>query len=320
MRKSLIAALVAMLFLASSAYAAEYANPGLLATPKMVQDNIAKPDWVVIDCRDKAAYDKEHISGAINLGDTCAKVLRDTTSRVKKTADLETLLGDAGISENMHVVLYGSPSMTDATVGFWILEYIGHKNVHFLNGGIEAYKAAGGKVDNVAVTKPKATYKASVVPSRIASTEEMLKIAKGEIKNEDVQVIDSRTSGEHKGTDIRALRGGYIPGTDIQVSHTDTFDSKTGVIKSMDELEKLFGKLDKSKRTIAYCQTGTRSTLTYLELRLMGFADPANYDDSWIVWGSNVNYPVNNENWFDFVTVGASKTKAGTQQLATLPS
>jgi thiosulfate/3-mercaptopyruvate sulfurtransferase len=72
-------------------------------------------------------------------------------------------------------------------------------------------------------------------------------------------------------------------------------------MNSMDGLESLFGKLDKSKRTIPYCQTGTRSTLTYLELRLMGFKDPANYDDSWIIYGSNVDYPAANENWYDYV-------------------
>lgn len=297
-------------FSISSVYAAEYANPGLLATPKTVTDNIDKPDWIVIDCRDKADYDKEHISGAIYLGDRCDKVMRDSTSRMKKVADLEKLLGDAGISENTHIVLYGKASdPTRATVGFWILETLGHKEVHFLNGGFESYKAAGGKVDNIAVTKPKATYKASYVATRYASTEEMLKIAKGEIKNEDVQVIDSRTEKEDKGTDIRALRGGRIPGTDINVDHTLTFDSKTGMIKSMDELEKLFGPLDKSKRTIAYCQTGTRSTLTYLELRLMGFTSPVNYDDSWQVWGSRSDTPIEGEQWYDFASLNTEVKK-----------
>lgn len=312
MHKSLMVLITALIFASASAYAAEYANPGLLATPQTIIDNIAKPDWVVVDCRSKDAYASAHISGAINLGDTCAKAMRDKTSRIKKTADLEALLGGAGITETVHVVVYsgGAKDINDATVGFWILETIGHMNVHFLNGGFDAYKAAGGKVDNGAVVKPQATYKAAYTASRIATTAEMLghaNIALGKADGDDVNIIDSRTSGEYKGTDIRALRGGYIPGTDIQVSHVDTFDNKTGIIKSMDELEKLFGKLDKRKRTITYCQTGTRSTLTYLQLRLMGFADPANYDDSWIVWGSNVNLPANNENWYAFTDIGAKK-------------
>jgi hypothetical protein len=71
----------------------------------------------------------------------------------------------------------------------------------------------------------------------------------------------------------------------------------------MDDLESIFSKLDKCKRTIACCQTGTRSTLLYLELRLMGFSDPSSYDESWIVYGNNINYSAANENWYDFVRV-----------------
>ena len=96
----------------------------------------------------------------------------------------------------------------------------------------------------------------------------MLKIAKGEAKNS--QLMDSRTPGEYAGTDIRAKRGGRIPHCDLNVSHVETFDKKTGMIKSADELEKLFGKLDKNKRVIPYCQTGTRSTLTYLHIEVDG--------------------------------------------------
>jgi hypothetical protein len=52
---------------------------------------------------------------------------------------------------------------------------------------------------------------------------------------------------------------------------------------------------------VAFCQTGTRSTLTYLELRLLGFKDAANWDESWRVYGSHYNdYPVENAQWFDF--------------------
>ena len=73
--------------------------------------------------------------------------------------------------------------------------------------------------------------------NRIATTDEVLKVAKGEIKN--VQIVDSRTPGEYAGTDMRAKRGGHIPTYDLNVSHVETFDKKTGMIKSAEELEKL---------------------------------------------------------------------------------
>lgn len=305
-----VALFVIVLFVAASAIGAEYKNPALLADAKMVADNAAKPDWVVIDCRDKKAYDAGHIPDAISLGDTCAKILRDPTSRVKKASDLEKILGEAGISAEKHVVVYADArGILSASVAFWIFEYLGHNKVHFMNGGIEAWQAAGKPLSTAEKKHAATTFKANVVGKRIATSKEMVKIAKGELK--DLNVIDSRTAKEHKGEDMRALRGGHIPNTTINVSHVDTYDGKTGQILPMEELEKLFGKLDKNKRTIAYCQTGTRSTLTYLELRLMGYKDPTNYDDSWIVYGSNVSYPVADENWYDFVKANAAIKDVG---------
>jgi len=286
----------------SCAFSAQYVNPGLLADVTMVADTMGKADWVVVDCRDEKAYAAGHIPGAISLGGACGKVLRDATFRVKKTEDLEKMLGAAGLTMDKHVILYADAKLvTSASVAFWILEYLGHEKVHFLNGGMEAWEETGKPLDKAEKKLSPATFKAKVMKERIATSEEMAKIGKGELKGENV--IDSRTENEHKGSDIRAVRGGYIPNTTLNVSHVKTYDVDTGRIHTMDELEKIFDKLDKGKRSIAYCQTGTRSTLIYLELRLMGFKEPSNYDDSWIIYGSNLNYPVANENWYDFVRV-----------------
>ena len=69
------------------------------------------------------------------------------------------------------------------------------------------------------------------------------------------------------------------------------------------ETSKAFASLDKNKRTAGYCQTGTRSTMTYLQMRLLGFKDPANWDDSWRVYGSTLDFPVAEEQWFNFASL-----------------
>jgi len=314
MRKKLTYFLsTAFLLAAVSAYSAEYANPQLLVTPADIEKNAGQ--WVVLDCRDQKdtedkktkeilkGYHSGHIPGSITLGGDCSKILRTKeTSTVFTDPDdpkkydakkYEEILSNAGISDNKTLAIYGDKKrITNATVGFWIMEWLGVKDVRFLNGGIEAWEAAGKKLETKETTLTKTKFKANpaTMKKRIAATEEMLKIAKGEAKNS--QLIDSRTPGEYAGTDVRAKRGGHIPNCLLNVSHTETYDKATGKIKSMDELEKLYGKLDKNKRVIPMCQTGTRSTLTYLELRLMGFKDPANYDDSWIIWGSKEDLPV----------------------------
>ncbi|NOQ66897.1 MAG: hypothetical protein GQ556_06750, partial [Desulfobacterales bacterium] len=287
-------------------------NPDLLITPEALEKNISKPDWVVIDSRDLKDYAKGHIPGAISLGKRVKKALRDPTSRVfSDVSKYEKLLGKAGIDNNTHVVFYHGDikTLTDASVGFWVMEYLGHDKVHFMDGGLEAWRNSGFRLEKDPTIKEPKTFAANVVASRLATTSEITDIAIGKLTG--VQVIDSRSKKEHQGKDIRAIRGGHVPNTTINVSHKDTMlkelDKKTEKMEATGffdaaTLQEKFASLNKSKRTIGYCQTGTRSTLTYLELRLLGFKDPANWDESWRVYSSDLaaNAPVENEQWYNF--------------------
>jgi len=307
--KHLLIAGSALLALASPSHAATWAHPELLLTPDAVEKNAGKADWVVVDCRDLKDYAKGHVPGAISFGKACKRALRDSTARAFKDAKkYENILGKSGIGNDTHVVFYGEHKVTDTfkdvTVAFWILEYLGHDKAYVLNGGMDAWLKAGKKLTNEPSIKPEKQFKAKIAASRIATTEEMLQIA--EDKKKGITVIDARSKGEHEGDDIRALRGGHVPNTTANIPHKDTMDqekdAKTGKdvdngYLSPERVAGFYKNFDKNKRTIAYCQTGTRSTLTYLELRLLGFKDPANWDESWIVWGSNIRYPVANEQW-----------------------
>lgn len=290
--------------------AAKWANPDLLVSAETVKQNITNPNWVVVDCRDLKDYAKGHIPGAISLGKRCKKALRDTTARIwRDTSKYERLLGKVGIGNNTHVVFYydGIKTLTDATVGFWVMEYLGHDKTHVLNGGLEAWRKAGQRLDNKPVMKQATKFKAKVVASRYAPTDEILSVARGKLTAR--QIIDSRTKKEYEGKDIRAIRGGHIPHVSVNVSHLETLkqarNPKTGKMEATaffdpEPVDKAFGKLNKKQRTIAYCQTGTRSTMTYMQLRLMGFKDPANWDESWRVYGSQLSYPVSGEQWYNF--------------------
>lgn len=299
------------LFALTGSVQAQWANPGLLVTAEQLEQNLAKPDWVVVDCRKLEEYAKGHIPGAISFGKNCKEALRDATSRVfPSAAKYEGLLGKAGIGNNTHVVFYGelkSKSLDDASVAFWLFEYLGHTDkTHVLNGGLEAWKKGDRKLATDPAIRPAATFKVNFAKNRIATTEEVLKIAKGQVKG--VQLIDSRNKKEYAGEDIRSIRGGRIPNCTLNVPHEDTYDQEkdpatgkdksTGVL-SFERVMKAYEKLDKTKRTVAYCQTGSRSTLTYLELRMLGFKDPANYDDSWIIYSVNEKFPVEEEQRID---------------------
>jgi len=289
---------------------AEWANPQLLVSPDKVEENISKPNWVVVDCRPLNEYIKGHIPGAISFGNKCDKALRDETERAfRDISRYEKILGRVGISNDTHVVFYHGNQWTllDASVAFWILEYLGHDKVYLLDGGVDAWRKAGKRLSNKPIRKKPKVFKANVKSSRYATSEEMFQFGKGELSG--IQVIDSRTKSEYDGSETHALRGGHIPNTTINVSHETTLatrkNRKTGKMEISEYLDPdvvaaKFAGLDKNKRTVTYCHTGTRASMTYLQLRLLGFKDPANYDESWRVYGSNVQFPVANEQWFDF--------------------
>lgn len=293
---------------------AKWANPQLLVTPEELQKNIEKPDWVVVDCRDLEDYLKGHIPGAISLGKTCGRALRDPTARVLEAKKYEDILGKVGISNSSHVVFYHGDmkDLTDATTGFWIMEYLGHEKVAVLNGGLDAWRKAGLRLSDKPTIREPAKFKVKIAASRYSSTDEIAKIARKQTKG--VQLIDSRSQKEYKGEDIRSVRGGHVPNTTANIPHLDTLpkvkDAKSEKMVETAYLDpditaKAFANLDKGKRTVAYCQTGTRSTLTYLQFRLLGFKDPANWDDSWRVYGAKLEYPVAEEQWYNFAKVNS---------------
>ncbi len=325
-RKFLLVMALGVFLLASAGLsdAAQWANPGLLLDAETVARNVTKPDWVVVDCRDLKKYAKGHIPGAISLGKRCKKAFRDPTARVwRDESKYEKLLGKAGIGNDTHVVFYHGDikDLNDATVGFWVMEYLGHDKVHVLNGGIDAWRNAGKRLDKEPAKKSPKTFQVKKVNHRVlASTAEILQIAKG--KKKGIQLVDSRTKKEYQGKDCRAVRCGHIPNVTLNVSHKDTVVKKddpkkdkpqpTGYLDP-DIVSEKFAKLDKSKRTIGYCQTGTRSTLTYFQFRLLGFKNPANWDESWRVWGSHYSdYPVeapNGEQFYNFAKVNKAIKK-----------
>jgi len=315
MKKTLLFALVVSVSMAAfSGYAAagQWANPELLVSADEVEKNITKADWVVVDCRKLEDYAKGHIPGAISFGKECKKALRDGTSRTfHDTSKYDKIMSKVGIGNNTNVVFYGelkSKSMDDAPIAFWIMEYLGHTKAHVMNGGLEGWVKSGKKLEQTPVIKQPATFKSKVVHSRLASTDEILQIAKG--KKQGVQVIDARSKKEYEGEDIRSIKGGHVPHTTANIPHEATYDQvkdpatgkdKATTFLSPDHVAEFYKSLDKTKRSIAYCQTGSRSGTSYLEMRLLGFKDPSNWDDSWIVWGNDLtkNYPIEDEEWID---------------------
>ena len=88
-----------------------------------------------------------------------------------------------------------------------------------------------------------------------------------------------------------ALRGGHIPtAVSIPWARAAASDAR---FRTRGELDEIYGDLDPSTPTIAYCRIGERSSHTWFVLTyLLGFDKVRNYDGSWTEWGSSVRVPI----------------------------
>ena len=307
MRKILLTKflILILLFTFSLAHAVEYKSPELLADVETLKKIKDRPDVVILDTRDKALYDKGHIPGAINLGAPAAKVLRDQAFRVKKVTALEKILGNAGIDNNKQIVIYGSskvmefppqPAEYGTAAPFFILEYLGHKRVSVLNGGIEAWIKDGNPLETKVNKLPPTTYKANVQKQRLVTTPEMIELVKKKYPN--TVHIDVREPKLYHGEIIQGFRGGHVPGA-INISRRNNYDEDTGKFLPADQLAELYKDIPRDKRIVLSCYSGTGAAHSYIALRLLEY-DVAVYDDSWIVWGNNPVLPAEEEIPMDF--------------------
>ncbi len=133
----------------------------------------------------------------------------------------------------------------------------------------------------------------------------------------DVQIVDARTPREFSGEDIRALRGGHIPGAvnipyeanwadpdtprklaRKQVTNKDGFN-----LKPEDQLRALYAGLDPSKETIVYCQSGVRASNAAAVMQSLGFTNVRVYDASWLGYGNQLDAPADSVSYFNVARV-----------------
>lgn len=264
---------------------------------------------VVWDVRPATAYAKGHIAGAISIGDA-AKVLRDeNTEDFIATDRIEEILGAAGLDPHREIIVYGSRGTWNPYFGLCTLQYFGGSNVRVYHDGIEDWAAAGRAISLDTAQLPAVALKLEVNPAVAVTTKEVV----ARLNDPNVQILDARTPQEFIGEDIRALRGGHIPGainipyeqnwidpeTPAKLARKQTTNSGGMSLKAAPDLKKLYSRLEPSRETIVYCQSGARASETAGVLKQLGFTNVKVYDSSWLGYGNTLDAPANNATFFN---------------------
>ena len=271
----------------------------VLVSTGWVRDHLKAPGVRLVEVDvDTKAYEAGHLPGAVGFNwetQLQDRVRRDIVSREGFAA----LVGNAGITRDDTVVLYGDHNNWFAAYAFWLFKLYGHGDVRLMDGGRVKWLNEEGRPLTSETPAPRpARYVASGPDARLrARVGDVL--AALETRSHDL--VDVRSPDEFSGKVIAppgmsetAQRGGYIP-TAKSVPWS-TAVAPDGAFKPVEELRRIYVEqagLDPARPTIAYCRIGERSSHTWFVLRhLLGFEDVSNYDGSWTEYGSMVGLPI----------------------------
>ena len=268
-----------------------------------------KRNAIIWDTRSVALYKQGHIPGAVNIGDIGQELRDEHREDYIALSRIEKILGDAGIDPSKEIVVYGLKGNPVVYFGLVTLQYFNAANPKIYHGGIDDWKAAGQAVTTDASKLAAVSLKIKVKPELLVDTAEVVR----KLKDPKVQIVDARTPEEFRGEDIRAIRGGHIPGA-IPIHYMENWvdpdtltklekklvGNKDGMsLKPRKDLLALYSKLDPEKETIVYCQSGIRAAETATVLADLGFKNVRVYDSSWIGYGATLDAPAEDVTFFN---------------------
>lgn len=248
---------------------------------------------VVLDARQTPLFLVGHIEGAHHVPRSVFLNTRNgVKSLVPTSTAFETLMERLGITPETTVVTYAEDNNPYAARLAWTLRYYGHEKTLVLDGGYEKWAAENRPttlIPTMAATP--SHYRVSVPGKARAEADYVLT----QLGNPSVVIWDTRTAQEYDGSDMRADRGGHIPGA-THLDWTELQHEVDGVkvLKSESEIRALLSSrgITDGQEVIAHCQTGIRSSYATLVLQGLGYGQVKNYDGSWIEWANNPTLPV----------------------------
>ena len=235
---------------------------------------------------------------------------------------LRTAAGKMGITPDTTVIVYSNSNIFAARL-FWIQTYLGVKDVRFLNGGYNAWLAAGyegeTKINNpTAATFPSNT---RTQPGFLATTAYVY----SNYNNGAIYVGDVRSEEEHIGAVSGysyVLEKGRIPGSiwlyNAGGSSPEYNDLIDGTLRSYTEVLEMWKsrgiksstEYDTfSKDMVFQCGSGYRSALAFLYAYMMGYNNIRNYSSGWEDWSTT--YTFNKKTCANSITPDWCQTPSG---------
>ncbi len=267
-------------------------HPGVLVSTAWLAEHLDDPAVVVLHVA--MGHDNvpdELIPGARLLDyHAVAKTINGLPIEIPPVEELVETFRAAGVSNDKHVVVYGSGSAHLAARVFMTLEYLGHREkTSVLDGGMEMWD----REDRPTVTKPthgyRGTFEPNVQDDMLLTADQVM----ARLHEPGVTLIDARPVNEYTGERVgRNARGGHIPGAYNLYWEDLLLSEDEPRLKPLAQVQQRFDEAGASTDgiVVSYCQIGMRASYTYLISRHLGY-DAKFYDGSWADWAPRKELP-----------------------------
>ena len=262
-----------------------------LISPQQLRERLAGAGLLILDARPFDDYEAGHVPGARHL-DTYDYLVEasDPAALEQMRAHLARRLASAGVSGDEEVVLYDETGGMRAARSVWFLEYLGHPHVRLLDGGFQAWRAAGGPASRDVPAAPRpATFTPRPQPEALAACDYVA----ARLGRPDVIILDIRSEGEHKGAETADCdpRAGRIPGS-LWLEWGRLIDPE-GRFPNSEQARGLLADagVTPDREIIVYCHRGARAASTFLALKELGYPRVRNFIGSWHEWSRRPDLP-----------------------------
>ena len=241
-------------------------------------------------------FEAEHIAGALH-----AHLDRDLSTHADDAVNggrhplpprerVAAWLGSLGIGNSTQVVVYDRNAGNYCGRLWWMLKWLGHDAVAVLDGGMQAWKAAGGAVATGPANAPTAAvFEVRPALRELVFTDQVV----ADLGRPAQTVIDARGAPRYRG-EVEPLDpiAGHIPGA-LNRPFTDNFTPE-GFFKSADVLKTEWDSVlaGRSASTVVHhCGSGVSAVPNLIAMELAGFGPTALYAGSWSEWSRTTGLP-----------------------------
>lgn len=260
------------------------------------------PDVVVCDVRwylqgprGADAYAAGHLPGAafVDLdGELSSPRGPERPGRhpLPSAAQLSALLARLGVREDTIVVGYDDAGGGIAARLWWLLRYVGHGGGRVLDGGIQAWTAAGHPLETAVRPRRPAPPLALVPrPAMVVDKRAVAALA----GTPHAVVLDARAAERFEGkVETVDARPGHVPGA-RSAPFAENLVAAGGAFRAPDDLARRYAAVGATAAptVVAYCGSGVTACHDLLALALIGREDALLYEGSWSDWAADPSLP-----------------------------